>query len=105
MRFVKDEVYATREKGKQTKFSFKPKMCSSISDPYILHMDLLGHVHVESHVGKRYSLVIFDELSRFTWVMFLCNKSDVVDEIIHLIKKSEVLYDLKVKQLRSDHGP
>lgn len=92
-------------KGKHTKSSFKPKLCSSISDPFHqLHTDLLGLVVVKSRAGKKYSLVIVNEFSRFTWVIFLCNKSDVVNEIISLIKKCEVLYDLKVKQIRSDHG-
>lgn len=36
--------------------------------------------------------------------MFLCNKNDEADEIISFIKQCEVLYALKVKQLRSDHG-
>lgn len=54
MRFVKYKVYATCEKGKQTKSSFKPKLFSSISDPFhILHMDLYGYVPVDSHFGKR----------------------------------------------------
>ncbi|KAI3752823.1 hypothetical protein L2E82_24860 [Cichorium intybus] len=70
----------------------------------LMHMDLFGPVPVASLAGKKYYLVIVDEFPRFTWVMFLRNKSDAATEIINLIKQSEVLFDLKVKQLRSDHG-
>lgn len=42
--------------------------------------------------------------SKFTWVRFLRNKIDVADELISLMKQSEVLYDIKVKKLRGDHG-
>lgn len=37
-------------------------------------------------------------------MIFLGNKSDAIDKIISLIKQSEVLFDIKVKQLISDHG-
>ena len=105
MRFIKDKLCPAYEKGKQTRSSFKPKQCLSITALFhLLHMDLLGLVHVESRAGERYSLVIIKEFSRFTWVMFLCNNNDAADEIISLIKKCEVLHDLRVKQLRSDHG-
>ena len=37
-------------------------------------MDLFGLVHVRPRTGKKYTLVIMDEYSRFTWVFFLRNK-------------------------------
>nr|KAJ0188771.1 hypothetical protein LSAT_V11C900489000 [Lactuca sativa] len=93
------------EQGKQTKSSFKPKSCSSISVPlHLLHMDLFGPIPVRSLGGNKYTLVFVDEFTRFTWVVFLKKKSHAAQEIISLIRKNETLTGLKVKQLRSDHG-
>nr|KAJ0197227.1 hypothetical protein LSAT_V11C700352060 [Lactuca sativa] len=93
------------EQGKQTKSSFKPKSCSSISVPlHLLHMDLFGPIPFRSLGGNKYTLVVVDEFTRFTWVIFLKKKSHAAQEIISLIRKNETLTGLKVKQLRSDHG-
>nr|KAJ0209273.1 hypothetical protein LSAT_V11C400206350 [Lactuca sativa] len=93
------------EQGKQTKSSFKPKSCSSISVPLLLlHMDLFGPIPVCYLGGNKYTLVIVDEFTRFTWVVFLKKKSHAAQEIISLIRKNETLTGLKVKQLKSDHG-
>lgn len=62
-------------------------------------MDLFVPITVKARDRKKYTLVIVDEISRFTWVVFLRNKSHAADEIITLIKQSEVLYDHKVRQL------
>nr|KAJ0194309.1 hypothetical protein LSAT_V11C800413730 [Lactuca sativa] len=85
---VKDKMCSACEQGKQTKSSFKPKSCSSISVPlHLLHMDLFGPIPVRSLGGNKYTL-----------------KSHAAQEIISLIRKNETLTGLKVKQLRSDHG-
>nr|KAJ0187835.1 hypothetical protein LSAT_V11C900485740 [Lactuca sativa] len=60
-------------------------------------------VPIKSRCRKKYTLVIVDEFSRFTCVVFLRKKIHVTDEIIALIKQWEVLYDHKVKQFQSDH--
>lgn len=53
MRFVKDKILPACVKGKQTKSSFKPNKCSSITVPFHpLHVDLFGPIPVESHAGK-----------------------------------------------------
>ena len=105
MKFEKDKLCAACEKGKQTKSSFKSKMCFSISEPlHLLHMDLFGPVPTRSRSGKKYTLVIIGEISRFTWVIFLRKKSQAADEIISFVTQNEVLFNLKVRQLRSDHG-
>ncbi|KAJ9539388.1 hypothetical protein OSB04_032121 [Centaurea solstitialis] len=93
------------EKGKQTRASFKSKQISSISSPLqLLHMDLFGPVNVQSIAGKKYTLVIVDEYSRYTWVFFLRSKSDAPKEIILFVRKMEKLNNLSVRSIRSDHG-
>ena len=49
-------------------------------------------------------MVIVDEFSRYSWIIFLAKKKETADEIISLIKQCERLYNLKVIKLRSDHG-
>ncbi|KAI3745848.1 hypothetical protein L6452_08259 [Arctium lappa] len=70
----------------------------------LLHMDLFGSVNIQSIAGKKYTLVIVDEYSRYTWVIFLRCKSDTPEELISFVKKMEVLNNLTVRSIRSDHG-
>nr|KAJ0218227.1 hypothetical protein LSAT_V11C300136460 [Lactuca sativa] len=67
-------------------------------------MDLFRPIPVRSLGGNKYTLVVVDEFTRFTWVVFQKKKSHAAQEIISLIHKNETLTGLKVKQLRSDHG-
>ncbi|KAJ9538956.1 hypothetical protein OSB04_031689 [Centaurea solstitialis] len=104
-RYTKVSLCSACEKGKQTRASFKSKQISSISSPLqLLHMDLFGPVNVQSITGKKYTLVIVDEYSRYTWVFFLRSKSDAPEEIILFVRKMERLNNLTVRSIRSDHG-
>ncbi|KAJ9568046.1 hypothetical protein OSB04_004012 [Centaurea solstitialis] len=91
-RYTKVSLCSACEKGKQTRASFKSKQISSISSPLqLLHMDLFGPVNVQSIAGKKYTLVIVDEYSRYTWVFFLRSKSDAPEEIILFVRNMEKL--------------
>ncbi|KAJ9544936.1 hypothetical protein OSB04_024643 [Centaurea solstitialis] len=104
-RYTKVSLCSACEKGKQTRASFKSKQISSISSPLqLLHVDLFGPVNVQSIAGKKYTLVIVDEYSRYTWVFFLRAKSDAPEEIILFVRKMEKLNNLIVRSIRSDHG-
>ncbi|KAJ9561765.1 hypothetical protein OSB04_006925 [Centaurea solstitialis] len=103
-RYTKVSLCSACEKGKQTRASFKSKQISSISSPLqLLHMDFFGPVNVQSIAGK-YTLVIVDEYSRYTWVFFLRSKSDAPEKIILFVRKMEKLHNLTVRSIRSDHG-
>ena len=43
----------------------------------LLHMDFFGPIAYISIGGNKYGLVIIDDFSRFTWVFFLQDKSEV----------------------------
>ena len=76
MHFVKDKLCSACEKGKKTKSSFKPKSCSSITKTFhLFHMDLFGPIAIKSRSGKKFTLIIVDEYSIFTWVIFLRKKA------------------------------
>ncbi|KAJ9566096.1 hypothetical protein OSB04_002062 [Centaurea solstitialis] len=68
----------------------------------------LGSAPVSKEEGGenflKYTLVIVDEYSRYTWVFFLRSKSDAPEEIILFVRKMEKLNNLSVRSIRSDHG-
>ncbi|XP_075077220.1 putative mitochondrial protein AtMg00300 [Nicotiana tabacum] len=67
-KFKDHKVYDACVKGKQAKYSFKPKKEVSTSSPLdLLHMDIYGPMRMPSRGGKKYIFVIIDDYSRFTW--------------------------------------
>ncbi|GJV93535.1 ribonuclease H-like domain-containing protein [Tanacetum coccineum] len=69
--------------GKSKKSSHEPKAEDTNQEKlYLLHMDLYGPMRVESINGKRYILVIVDDYSRFTWVIFLRTKDEASEAMI-----------------------
>ena len=105
LRFEKDRLCGACEKGKGHRATFKTRNAMTVKRCFhMLHMDLFGPVNVQSIKGCKYTLVIVDEYSRYTWVFFLRSKSDAAQEIILFIRRMETLNDIKVRELRSDNG-
>ncbi|GJY61584.1 retrovirus-related pol polyprotein from transposon TNT 1-94 [Tanacetum coccineum] len=52
----------------------------------------------------KYTLVIVDEYSRYTWVHFLKKKSHAAKMIMYFIRMVDNQNDVKVKQIRTDNG-
>lgn len=48
--------------------------------------------------------MIVDDFSRFTWVFFLNEKSEVFNIFKSFIKRGENESELKIKKVRSDNG-
>ncbi|GJX63306.1 ribonuclease H-like domain-containing protein [Tanacetum coccineum] len=67
-------------------------------------MDLFRPVTPRSIKHEKYTLVIVDEYSRYTWVYFLKKKSQAPETIMSFIKRVENKNNIKVKQLRTDNG-
>ncbi|XP_050889874.1 uncharacterized protein LOC127095195 [Lathyrus oleraceus] len=59
---------------------------------------------VESLGGKRYANVIVDDFSRFTWVNFIKEKSDVFEVFKDLCKRIQREKEREIIRIRSDHG-
>ncbi|GJZ19951.1 retrovirus-related pol polyprotein from transposon TNT 1-94 [Tanacetum coccineum] len=103
--FSKDKTCSACEKGKHHRASFKTKRSFSISKYlHLLHMDLFEPVKPQTISHNKYTLVIVDEYSRYTWVFCLKKKSDAADCIMSFIRKMENLNEVRVKELRSDNG-
>ncbi|GJW46099.1 putative ribonuclease H-like domain-containing protein [Tanacetum coccineum] len=93
------------QKGKQHRASCKTKTVSSISQPLqMLHMDLFDPTYVKSLMKKMYWLVVTDDFSRFSWVLFLATKDETSEILKTFITCIENLIDLKVKVIRCDNG-
>nr|GFB63521.1 retrovirus-related Pol polyprotein from transposon TNT 1-94 [Tanacetum cinerariifolium] len=81
--------------GKSTKKTHKPKSKDTNQEKlYLLHMDLYGPMRVESINGKKHTLIIVDDYSRFTWVKFLRSKDETLDFIIKFLKMIQTPYEL-----------
>ncbi|GJX46834.1 retrovirus-related pol polyprotein from transposon TNT 1-94 [Tanacetum coccineum] len=103
--FSKDKKCSTCEKGKHYRASFKTKRSFSINKSlHLLHMDLFGPVKTQTINHNKYTLIIVDEYSRYTWVFCLKKKSDAAECIISFIRKMENLNEVRVNELRSDNG-
>jgi transposase InsO family protein len=70
----------------------------------LLHMNLFGPITYISIGGNKYGLVIVDDFSHFTWVLFLQDKSEAQGIIKKFIRRAQNEYELKIKNIRSDNG-
>ncbi|GKB02388.1 retrovirus-related pol polyprotein from transposon TNT 1-94 [Tanacetum coccineum] len=103
--YSKDKPCSSCEKGKHHRANFKTKQTSSMKKYlHLLYMDLFGPVTPRSINHEKYTLVIVDEYSRYTWIHFLKKKSQAPKTIMSFIKRVENQNDIKVKQLRTDIG-
>nr|GEW49134.1 retrovirus-related Pol polyprotein from transposon TNT 1-94 [Tanacetum cinerariifolium] len=85
MKLEKDHLGSACKQGKIHRRHHKSKMAFALNKPlYLLHMDLYGPMRVESINRKLYVLIVVDDYSRYTWVLFLHSK----DEASEIMKSS-----------------
>jgi IS30 family transposase len=70
----------------------------------LLHMDLFGLVSYLSIEGSKHGLVIVDNYSRFTWILFLQDRSKTQGTLKCFLRKTQNEFELNVKKIRSDNG-
>nr|KYP33228.1 hypothetical protein KK1_045932 [Cajanus cajan] len=105
LKFSKDKLCDACQKGKQVKASFKSKNQISTSRPLqLIYMDLFGNSRTMSLGGNYYGLVIVDDYSRFTWVMFLANKSEAFNAFKKFATLVQNEKNTNITSIRSDHG-
>jgi transposase InsO family protein len=103
--FEKDRPCAACQAGKQVGSTHHSKNVMTTSRPLeLLHMDLFGSVAYLSIGGSKYGLVIVDDLSHFTWVFFLQDKSETQGTLKLFLRRAQNEFELKVKKIRSDNG-
>ena len=69
----------------------------------LIHMDLFGPNTYKSIGGNSFGLVIVDDFSRFTWVFFLDDTSQVQNIFKNFARKAQNQFEVKIKKVRSDN--
>ncbi|GJR43693.1 retrovirus-related pol polyprotein from transposon TNT 1-94 [Tanacetum coccineum] len=91
--------------GKQAHASHKAKnIVSTTRCLELLHMDLFGPSAIRSYGGNRYTLVIVDDYSRFTWTRFLANKIEAFEKFKIFSKMIQNKLGCSIVLIRMDHG-
>ncbi|XP_019154325.1 PREDICTED: uncharacterized protein LOC109150803 [Ipomoea nil] len=103
--YIKDKICEACQKGKQIKSSFKSKDVDANSRSLsLLHMDLFGPVDPASLSGRKYTLVIVDDHTRYTWVLFLKKKNETEVVLPNLLRQLQTEKEVKIIRIRSDQG-
>ncbi|GKB96578.1 zf-CCHC domain-containing protein [Tanacetum coccineum] len=90
--------------GKQAHASHKAKNIVSMTRCLeLLHMDLFGPSAIRSYEGNRYTLVIVDDYSRYTWTRFLKDKTEAFDQFEIFSKKIQNQLGCTIVSIRTDH--
>lgn len=67
-------------------------------------MDLFGPTIHVSLGGKLYCLVVVDDYSRYTWVFFLQDKTEVANTFKKFAKRAQNEYNATLVKIRCDNG-
>ena len=67
-------------------------------------MDLFGPSRIPSLGGKSYTYVIVDDFSRYTWVLFLSQKTKTFYKFSKFCNKVQNEKGFAITCIRSDHG-
>ena len=70
----------------------------------LIHMDLFGPTTYTSIGGNKYEFMIVDDFTRYTWVFFLVDKSDVFTTFKSFVKGIHNEFETTIKKVRSDNG-
>jgi hypothetical protein len=103
--FEKDRLCGAYQAGKQVGAPHHAKNIMTTTRLLeMLHIDLFGPIAYISIDGNKYDIVIIDDYSRFTWVLFLQDKGETQEMLKKFLKRARNEFDAKVKKIRSDNG-
>jgi transposase InsO family protein len=103
--FEKDRICSACQEGKQVGAHHPHKNIMTTDRPLeLLHMDLFGPIAYISIGGSKYWLVIVDDYSRFTWALFLREKSQTLETLKRFLRWAQNEFRLRIKKIRSDNG-
>ncbi|GJX11759.1 retrovirus-related pol polyprotein from transposon TNT 1-94 [Tanacetum coccineum] len=104
-KYHKEHLCPLCEQEKTKRSSHPPKpIPNSKQRLHLLHMDLCGPMRIASINRKWYVLVIVNDYSCYTWVLFLRSKDEAPGEIKTFLKKIIVLLQAPVIIIRTDNG-
>jgi hypothetical protein len=103
--FEKDRPCGACQAGKQVGALHHAKNIMTTTRPLeMLHIDLFGPITYISIGGNKYSFVIVDDYSHFTWVFFLQDKGKTHEVLKKFLKRAQNEFDTKVMRIRSNNG-
>jgi transposase InsO family protein len=103
--FEKDKICSACQAGKQVGTHHPHKNIMTIDRPLeLLHMNLFGPIAYISIDGSKYCLVIVDDDPRFTWVLFLQEKSQTQETLKRFLRQAQNEFGLRIKKIRRDNG-
>ena len=70
----------------------------------LVHIDLFEPTTYTSIGGNKYGFMIVDDFTRYTWVFFLVDKSDVFATFKTFIKRIHNEFETTIMKVRSDNG-
>src|SRR5438105_2861391 len=101
--FEKDKLCGVCQAEKQVANTHPYKNFISTSRPLeLLHMDLFGPTTYKSISGNLYCLVIVDDYSRYTWVLFLQEKSKTLKIFKKFAKRAQNEFSNTIGEIRRD---
>ena len=105
IKFEKDKLCSACQAGKQVANTHPSKTFMSTSRQLeLLHMDLFGPTTYTSIGGNNYGFVIVDDFSRYTWVYFLEDKTEVAHVFSKFAKRAQNELNTLIVKIRSDNG-
>jgi hypothetical protein len=103
--FEKNKLCSACQADKQVDITHLTKSVMSTLRPLeLLRMDLFGPTTYRSIGGNSHGVVVVDDYSRYTWVFFLSDKSNVFSIFKSFAKRAKNEFDSKIKKIRSDNG-
>jgi hypothetical protein len=104
VKFEKDKLCTACQASKQVENTHPTKAYMSTRVLELLHMDLFGPTTYKILRGNLYCLVIVDDYSRYTWVFFRHDKTEVTACFKKFAKRAQNKFEVKLKKIRSYNG-
>jgi transposase InsO family protein len=102
--FENNKLCSACQVGKQVGNTHPTKSVMSTSRPLeLVHMDLFGPTTYRSVGENSNSLVVVNDYSRYIWIFFLSDKSNVFYVFKGFTKRAKNEFDFKIKKSRSDN--
>jgi transposase InsO family protein len=103
--FDKNKICSACQAEKQVIIHHPLKTILSTSKPLeLLHMDLFDPTSYKSIGGNLYCLVIVDDYCRYTWTLFLGDKSETSEIFKTFTRRVQREYNSPIVKIRSDNG-
>ncbi|KAD2394436.1 hypothetical protein E3N88_41413 [Mikania micrantha] len=100
----KDGVCSGCQYGKAIQLPFKSSEYKAATPLELVHTDVFGPVKQPSIQGLKFMVSFIDDSSRFAWIYFMKEKSEVFSKFKQFELDAELMTGYKVRCLRSDNG-